>query len=205
MKSMNLKSSLVAAALLLLTVQVPAATATDSYQDMRKVFASPQDVQTSCYWYWISGNISKEGVINDLKSMKKAGINRAFIGFQGIAEMPHGPVYMQSDEWYDIVHAALKTATEENIEIGIFNGPGWSQAGGPWVDPKQSMRYLASQHALVTGGGERDIVFPHPDNFLQNVKVLAFKRNNIAPDIRATVDHITTEGVTDVAGCSTGT
>ena len=199
MKSMNLKSSLVAAALLLLTVQVPAATATDSYQDMRKVFASPQDVQTSCYWYWISGNISKEGVINDLKSMKKAGINRAFIGFQGIAEMPHGPVYMQSDEWYDIVHAALKTATEENIEIGIFNGPGWSQAGGPWVDPKQSMRYLASQHALVTGGGERDIVFPHPDNFLQNVKVLAFKRNNIAPDIRATVDHITTEGVTDVA------
>lgn len=68
---MNLKSSLVAAALLLLTVQVPAATATDSYQDMRKVFASPQDVQTSCYWYWISGNISKEGVINDLKSMKR--------------------------------------------------------------------------------------------------------------------------------------
>ena len=42
MKSMNLKSSLVAAALLLLTVQVPAATATDSYQDMRGVCLAPR-------------------------------------------------------------------------------------------------------------------------------------------------------------------
>ena len=156
MKSMNLKSSLVAAALLLLTVQVPAATATDSYQDMRKVFASPQDVQTSCYWYWISGNISKEGVINDLKSMKKAGINRAFIGFQGIAEMPHGPVYMQSDEWYDIVHAALKTATEENIEIGIFNGPDGARPEGRGSNPgRLCVTWLRSRRMSGAAGRSR--------------------------------------------------
>ena len=40
----------------------------------------PDSIQTSVYWYWISDNISKEGVVKDLYAMKKAGINRAFIG-----------------------------------------------------------------------------------------------------------------------------
>lgn len=48
-----------------------------------------------------------------------------------------------TDEWWDILHTALKTATELDIEIGLFNSPGWSQSGGPWVKPEQSMRYLA--------------------------------------------------------------
>lgn len=44
-------------------------------------FMNPAEkVQTSVYWYWISGNISEEGVKKDLYSMKEAGINRAFIG-----------------------------------------------------------------------------------------------------------------------------
>lgn len=196
---MIIKSALTAVSLLFSILQMSLATIPGNDPDIRDTFHSPKDIQTSCYWYWISGNISKEGVVNDLKSMKKAGINRAFIGYQGISEVPRGDVYIQSNEWYDIVHAALKTATEENIEIGMFNGPGWSQAGGPWIRPEQSMRYLASQHALVAGGGEKLIEFSHPDNFLQNVKVLAFKRNNINPNILATIDNITADGVIDVA------
>ena len=35
-------------------------------------FTSPADsMQTSVYWYWISDNISKEGVVKDLYSMKR--------------------------------------------------------------------------------------------------------------------------------------
>jgi len=199
MKSAIIKSAIISSCLFFYLTTVNSAATQNKNQNLHATFSSPKDVQTSCYWYWISGNVSKEGVINDLKSMKKAGINRAFIGFQGITEVPRGSVYIQSEEWYDIVHAALKTAAEENIEIGIFNSPGWSQAGGPWVKPEQSMRYLASQHALVVGGGEKSIAFPHPDNFLQNVKVLAFKRNKISSKILSTVDNITSDGVTDVA------
>ena len=51
---------------------------------LESTFKSPADVQTSCYWYWLSGNISKQGVINDLKTMKEQSINRAFIGIQGL-------------------------------------------------------------------------------------------------------------------------
>ena len=51
-----------------------------SYEQLRGGFTNlPDSIQTSVYWHWISGNISKEGVIKDLESMKQAGINRAFI------------------------------------------------------------------------------------------------------------------------------
>ena len=95
----------------------------------------PDSIQTSVYWYWISNNISKEGVIKRPRVDEKAGINRAFIGNIGQDDVPYGNVKMLSEEWWDIRHAALKKATELDIEIGIFNSPGWSQSGGPWVKP----------------------------------------------------------------------
>ena len=55
--------------------------------------------------------------------MKKAGINRAFIGNIGQDDVPYGNVKMLSDEWWDVLHTALKKATELDIEIGIFNCP----------------------------------------------------------------------------------
>ena len=45
----------------------------------------PDSVQTSVYWYWLSDNISKKGVVHDLETMKKVGINRAFINGQLMA------------------------------------------------------------------------------------------------------------------------
>ena len=53
--------------------------------------------------------------------MKAVGINRAFIGNIGLDDVPYGNVKMLSDEWWEIIHVALKTATELGIDIGIFN------------------------------------------------------------------------------------
>lgn len=139
-------------------------------------FISPPDsIQTSVYWYWLSDNISKEGIVKDLEAMKRVGINRAFIGNIGLDEkdIPYGKVKVFTDEWWDILHTALKKATELNIEIGIFNSPGWSQSGGPWVRPEQAMRYLTSTTLLVQGGKEIRQQLPAPEG-LQDVKVLAF-------------------------------
>ena len=140
-------------------------------------FMNPAEkVQTSVYWYWISGNISEEGVKKDLYSMKEAGINRAFIGNIGLEGIhtPYKTVPFYSEEWWKILHAALKTATELGIEIGIFNSPGWSQSGGPWVKPEQAMRYLASVKAEVSGGKQVEVVLAKPDKDFQDVRVIAF-------------------------------
>ena len=131
-------------------------------------------IQTSVYWYWLSGNVSKEGVVKDLEAMKKVGINRAFIGDIGLNDVPYGKVKFLSDEWWDILHTALKTATRLNIKIGLFNGPGWSQSGGPWVKPEQTMRYLTSSQIMVKGPLLYNKQLVKPDVNFQDVKVLAY-------------------------------
>ena len=160
--------------LLSLSLLAPLAANAQEQTMLETNFIKPSDdVQTSVYWYWISGNISEEGVVKDLHAMKEAGINRAFIGNIGVDGIS-GKVKFGSEEWWKILHTTLKTATELNIEIGIFNSPGWSQSGGPWVKPGQAMRYLTSVKAEVAGGKKVDISLPKPDKDFQDVKVIAF-------------------------------
>lgn len=115
-------------------------------------FKSPVGaVRTGVYYYWLNDNASCEGVTKDLQEMKRVGIDRAFIGVHSTSEMPYGDVKILSDEWWEVLHTALKVATELDIEIGIFNCPGWSQSGGPWITPEMSMRYVAFE-PVVPGG-----------------------------------------------------
>lgn len=134
----------------------------------------PDSIQTSCYWYWISNNISKEGVIKDLHSMKEAGINRAFIGNIGLDDVPYGNVKMLTDEWWNILHAALKTATDLGIDIGIFNSPGWSQSGGPWIKNTAAMRYITSKQQLVKGPIRLEQKLEKSEQDFQDVKLIAY-------------------------------
>lgn len=160
----------------------------NSEQSLEKAFISAADsIRTAVYWYWISDNISEEGVIKDLQAMKKAGINRAFIGNIG-ENLPYGKVKMFSSEWWQILHTALKTATELDIEIGIFNSPGWSQSGGPWVKPEEAMRYLAASETRITGPRKLNIRLEKPTELFEDVKVIAYP----APEEDATYFNSTT-------------
>ncbi|PPL03671.1 glycosyl hydrolase [Parapedobacter indicus] len=149
------------------------------WKTLEKVFVeAPDSIQTSVYWYWISDNLSKEGVVKDLHAMKEVGINRAFIGNIGLNDLPdgsYGSVKIFTDEWWDILHTALKTATELGIDIGIFNSPGWSQSGGPWVKPDQAMRYLAAADTLIKGPLKFMGKLPIPAGDFQRLKTLAFR------------------------------
>jgi len=158
----------------------------------------PDSVQTSVYWYWISDNISKEGVVKDLEAMKKVGINRAFIGNIGLNDVPYGKVKMFSEEWWDILHTALKTATQLNIEIGIFNSPGWSQSGGPWIKPEMAMRYLTSSQVMVKGPLVFNRQLVRPQVNFQDVKVLAYPvADDYNADIRLAAPKISSVPVLD--------
>ena len=146
-----------------------------SRETLAQGFITPADsVQTAVYWYWISDNISKDGVVKDLHAMKKAGINRAFIGNIGLDDVAYGKVKMLSEVWWEILHIALKTATELNIEIGIFNSPGWSQSGGPWVKAENAMRYLTASETKVKGPAQFSQKLEKPIDLFQDVKVLAY-------------------------------
>ncbi|MDR0749127.1 MAG: glycoside hydrolase family 2 [Tannerellaceae bacterium] len=175
----------------------------------------PETIQTGCYWYWIDDHISKEGVVKDLQAMKKAGINSAFVGNIGDQGYAYGPARIFSDEWWDVIHTMFKTAGELGIEIGMFNCPGWSMTGGPWIKPDQSMRYIASSETRVSGPRPVKVVLPVPpaashmkdwsgvfvDNegkpspHFQDVKVIAFP---VPKDYRE--DLLEAPGVTSSVG-----
>jgi hypothetical protein len=156
----------------------------DNFNGIEKDFVTPPySVKTAAYYYWMNDHISKEGVVKDLHAMKEAGINRVFIATnirnrtswsRDLTGQSFGNVKVFSEEWYEILHTALKTATELDIEIGLFNCPGWSQSGGPWVKPEQAMRYLASSELYAKGPSKISQSLAKPDAFFQDVKVIAF-------------------------------
>lgn len=171
-------------------------------RNLADTFATPgEDVATACYWYWLSGNVTRDGVIADLQAMKQAGITRAFIGFQGLdpQESPRGPVYIGTPEWFDIVGTALREASNLGIEIGIFNSPGWSQAGGPWVKPEHSQRYLGLQTVRCEAqhDGTLTTTLNRPDGFLADVKVLAVEDPGYQSLKPISTTGISADGVTE--------
>jgi hypothetical protein len=132
----------------------------------------PEETKPWCYWYWLNNEISKEGVTKDLEAMARVGIKRAMIGnIEG-----GGPVKMFSDEWYDVTHHALKEANRLGVELMSFNAPGWSQSGGPWIKPEQSMRRVAWQEYPAKGGAFSKTIRPADIDKTQDIAVLAVPR-----------------------------
>lgn len=150
---------------------------------LREGFETPPDsVKPSVYWYWLNGNVSKEGVVKDLEAMHRVGIGRAFIGNIGLdGDMPEGKVKLFSDQWWDITRQTMKTAGRLGIDIGMFNSPGWSQSGGPWVKPDQAMRYLAKDELELKGPKTYSEKWPKPSEHFQDVAVMAFPVTGKAP------------------------
>ncbi|MCX6879431.1 MAG: glycosyl hydrolase [Verrucomicrobia bacterium] len=136
----------------------------------------PESMKPYCYWYWLNGDITKDGITKDLEAMAKVGIQRAMIG--NIQEDPKsvGPVKMFTPEWYALTRHAMKEAARVGVEISMFNAPGWSQSGGPWIKPEQSMRRITWNEIPAKGGRFSGTVRPDIQPLVQDVAVLAVPR-----------------------------
>ena len=124
------------------------------------------------YWYWIDENISKEGITRDLEAMADEGIGEALIGHVSPGDK-RGDVKILSKEWWDMVAFAVSEGQRVGVNIGFFNGPGWSQSGGPWIKADESMRYLVSNETKVTGPAKFHSKIPDPGDHFQRVALQA--------------------------------
>jgi len=125
-------------------------------------FQTPADTNNLwCYWYWINDDISKEGITRDLEAMKKAGIGAALIGNINPAGK-NGKVPLFSDKWWECMVHAVTEGHRIGVDIGVFNCPGWSQSGGPWVKSDMAMRYLTYSETHISGPGKINIQLVKP-------------------------------------------
>lgn len=155
----------------LLSLLIGAAVAADPLADG---FAAPPDAtKPGMYWYWLNNHLSATGITRDLETMQALGVGAAFIGHVS-DNLPNGDTPLLSPRWWDLVVHAVKEGGRIGVDIGMFNCPGWSQSGGPWVKPEQSMRHLVSRELRVEGPGRFTGILAKAADALQDVAVLAF-------------------------------
>jgi hypothetical protein len=66
--------------------------------DLARGFALPPDsARPWVYWFWLNGNITREGITADLEAMKRAGIGGVLI-MEVDQGAPKGPVAFMGPE-----------------------------------------------------------------------------------------------------------
>lgn len=148
-----------------------------SANELERNFASPPDAtRPRCYWYWMDGHITKEGITHDLEAMRRVGIGEGYIGIiSGQSSLPAGdePKAL-TDPWWQLIEHAIREGGRIGVDIGLFNSPGWSQSGGPWVKPQQSMRYVALPETRLHGPQRFEGRLLTPPGQFQDIALLAF-------------------------------
>ena len=124
----------------------------------------PEGARPRVWWHWMNGNITKEGIKLDLEWMKRSGLG----GFQNFDAAMSTPqivdkrlAYM-TPEWKDAFKYATTLADQMGLEMAIAGSPGWSESGGPWVQPAQAMKKYVWSETQVEGGKPFTGVVVHP-------------------------------------------
>ena len=136
----------------------------------------PPSARPWVYWFWLDGNITKEGITADLEAMQRVGLGGAlWMWGGGVGEGVKGPVKFLSPQWWELMRHTVQEADRLGLKINLTAGSGWSHSGGPWIKPEHSMRRLElSQEIRLTGPGLKDVAIPGGDAL---VAVLAYPLN----------------------------
>jgi len=136
----------------------------------------PTHTKPRCYWYWMDGQVAREGITRDLEAMKRVGIGQGCIGIiSGQAGTPAGTgARAFTEEWWGHIEHAIREGGRLGVDIGLFNSPGWSQSGGPWVKPNQAMRYVAVTELRLRGPRTFSGELPAASSEGQTIAVMAF-------------------------------
>ncbi len=136
----------------------------------------PHSALPQTYWFWMNGNVTKEGITLDLEAMKRIGIGGVF-NFDVGTGIPKGPIQYLSKEWVELKKHAIREAERLGLEFTMHNCPGWSSSGGPWIKPELAMQQLSWSETYLSGGKTISQSLPKPPNrldYYNDLAVLAF-------------------------------
>ncbi len=166
--------SMVAALLLGLSCLCQAAQPTLT---LEKEFAAPPlSARPWVYWFWLNGNITREGITADLEAMKRAGIGGVLI-MEVDQGAPVGPVDFMSPRWRELFQHVVREAQRLGLEVNMNDDAGWNGSGGPWIKPEQSMQKVVRSETNLEGPRRFEAVLPQPQavaGYYRDITVLAF-------------------------------
>jgi len=173
----------------------------------------PDSAKPWVYWFWMNGNLTKEGITADLEAMHRVGIGGALI-MNVSNSIPPGRVEFMGDPWRELFVHAIKEASRLGLQINMNNDDGWTGSGGPWNTPEHSMQMLAWSETQIAGPCAFDGILPKPsvkktqavglggeapppgsdaaDTFFRDIAVYAVP--SIGPNMRELAPAITTSG-----------
>jgi hypothetical protein len=117
----------------------------------------PKECSPGVFWYWLSGQVTSEGIDADLEAMKAAGIRNVMLF--NVAEVRMQPssaletVRVLSPKWRALMKQALIKADKLGISVNLYNSmEGWSSTGGPGITPEQAMQRITWSELKLEGG-----------------------------------------------------
>jgi hypothetical protein len=170
----GVKACLTAVGILLAAISWTATVAQDDLQ--RGFVRAPDSARPWVYWFWLNGNITREGVTADLEAMQRVGIGGVLI-MEVDQGAPLGPVSFAGPEWRDLFSHVVAEADRLGLEVNMNNDAGWCGSGGPWITPDLAMQKVVWTETEVQGPTSFDGVLPEPPKvagYYRDVAVLAF-------------------------------
>jgi hypothetical protein len=155
------KSRLRTAALLLaFCLTLPGQAASDLESPFK---TPPAEARPWVFWFWINGNVSREGITKDLEAMKRVGIGGViWMEVSGPRWAPRGPIEAAGKEWHEAMQWAIAEADRLGLAFTLSVDFGYG-SGGPHITPDLSMQKLLWSETKVSGGGPVTVKLPQPE------------------------------------------
>lgn len=131
----------------------------------------PESAKPGVLWMWMGSNVTKEGITKDLEALKEQGFNLAVMAtladvntpWNGtIAGSPTTEIVGWTEPWWKLVEFAMSEAKRLNIKIALYNCPGYTASGGPWIKPEQSMQEVCWSTKQIDGNAQVSIKLDKP-------------------------------------------
>ena len=143
----------------------------------------PATAKPQIWWHWLDGNISQSGIEKDLAWMHKIGLGgvQNFNASMGTPQIVPKRLDYMSPQWKSAFAEAVASAKAKGMAFTISSSAGWSETGGPWVQPKDGMKKLVWSEETLVGGEAFDGELPKPPSKTGPYQGLRF-RDPLAPN-----------------------
>lgn len=142
-----------------------AAIAAPAYEALEQGFQTPPDsAKPLVWWHWMNGNVTQPGIELDLQWMRRIGIGgvQTFDATVGTPVVVDERLVYMTPPWNAAFRHAVTLADQLGLEFSIAGSPGFSESGGPWVQPEQAMKKLVWSEVLIEGGAPVPLKIPPP-------------------------------------------